>query len=170
MWVEKKSNPCVGNVYTTPYVVPPLSLLSQPIRIFRFNRAFGFIFPCVQKAKMTSAVTSVVCCATLEVKYRKKGGGYKILNDTSIQVSDIDVYLNRIMMKKNFHSFHSVKLITVHSRPLQSADEDDSDAETVDETVDDTVDEAVDETIGEQAEATPPVDRPPVTRSVGLEQ
>ena len=100
---------------------------------------------------MTSAVTSVVCCATLEVKYRKKGGGCKILNDTSIQVSDIDVYLNRIMMKRNFDSFHSVKLISVHSRPLRSADEDDSDAETVDDTVDETT----------------PVDSPP---GVGLEQ
>ncbi|CAM9381387.1 unnamed protein product, partial [Ectocarpus sp. 12 AP-2014] len=69
----------------------------------------------------------VVCCATLEVKYRKRGGGCKVLNDTSIQLSDIDLYLNRIMRKPNFSSFISVRMIDIHDRPLQSADSDDSD-------------------------------------------
>ena len=69
----------------------------------------------------------VVCCATLEVKYRKRGGGCKVLNDTSIQISDIDLYLNRIMRKPNFSSFISVRMIDIHDRPLQSADSNDSD-------------------------------------------
>jgi len=76
-------------------------------------------------------MTHVVCCATLEVKYRKRGGGCKALNDTSIQVSDIDLYLNRIMQKQNFSSFISVRMIDIHSRPIQSADSDDSDDEMV---------------------------------------
>lgn len=46
-------------------------------------------------------MASVVCCATLEVKHRKRGGGCKVLNDTSIQVSDMDLYLNGKMRKSN---------------------------------------------------------------------
>lgn len=69
----------------------------------------------------------VICCASLEVKYRKRGGGCKVLNDTSIQVSDIDQYLNGIMRKSNFRKFLSVKMIDIHQRPLRSADSDDSD-------------------------------------------
>lgn len=74
-------------------------------------------------------MASVVCCCTLEVKYKKKGGGCKVVNDTAIQVSDIDQYLNGIMRKSNYHSFISVKMISIHERPLQSAySEDDSDS------------------------------------------
>lgn len=56
-------------------------------------------------------MASAVCCATLEVKYRKKGGGCKVVNDTAVQVSDIDQYLNGIIRKSNYHSFISVKMI-----------------------------------------------------------
>lgn len=69
----------------------------------------------------------VVCCATLEVKYRKRGGGCKVVNDTAIQVSDIDQYLNSIIRKPNFSSFLSVKMINIHLRELHSAVSDDSD-------------------------------------------
>ena len=72
-------------------------------------------------------MASVVCCAALEVKFRKRGGGCKVLNDTSIQVSDIDQHLNGIMRKPNFKEFLSVKMINIHQRPLRSADSDDSD-------------------------------------------
>lgn len=74
----------------------------------------------------------VVCCATLEVKYRKRGGGCKVLNDTSIQISDIDLHLNKIMRRSNFSSFISTRMIDIHDRPLQSADDSDSGEETED--------------------------------------
>lgn len=73
-----------------------------------------------------------VCCATLEIRFRKRGGGCKVVNDTSIQVSDIDQYLNGIMAKANFHSFIGVRILEIHTRPLQSAfsdSEPDSDSE-----------------------------------------
>lgn len=76
----------------------------------------------------------VVCCATLEIKYRKTRGGCKIVNDTSIQVSDIDQHLNRIMAKANFHSFIGVRVMDIHTRPLQSAFSDsDSEQTTADD-------------------------------------
>ena len=75
----------------------------------------------------------VVCCATLEVKFRKRGGGCKVLNDTSIQISEIDLYLNKIMRRPNFRSFISMRMIEIHDRPLQSADDSDSGAETEDD-------------------------------------
>lgn len=74
-------------------------------------------------------MSSVVCCSTVEVKYRKKGGGCKSLNDSSIQVSEIDCHLNDIMRKSNFHSFISVKMTNIHERPLCSADDTDSDSD-----------------------------------------
>jgi len=72
-------------------------------------------------------MTSNVCCTSLEVKYRKRGGGCKVLNDRAIQISDIDLYLNKIMQKPNFSSFLSVRMFDIHARPLQSADSDNSD-------------------------------------------
>lgn len=72
----------------------------------------------------------VVCCATLEVKYRKRGGGYKILNDNSIQISEMDLHLNEIMRRSNFSSFISVRMISIHQRQLHGADSDDSRDET----------------------------------------
>lgn len=74
-------------------------------------------------------MASAVCCATLEVKYRKRDGGCKVVSDTSIQVSDIDQYLNGIIRKSNYHSVISVKMISIHERPLQSAYSDDSGSE-----------------------------------------
>lgn len=96
-------------------------------------------------------MASVVCCATFEVKYRKWGGGCKVLNDTSVQISDTDLYLNKIMQKTNFHSFISVRMTSIHNRPLHAADSDDSD-----DSGEDTQEE-------EEAETA----RPPV---VGVEQ
>lgn len=71
----------------------------------------------------------VVCCATMEVKFRKRGGGCKVVNDNAIQVSEVDGYLNEIMKKNNFKEFISVKITNIHQRPLHSADSDDSDEE-----------------------------------------
>lgn len=72
----------------------------------------------------------VVCCATLEVKYRKRGGGCKVLNDNSIQISEMDLHLNEIMRRANFSSFISVRMISIHQRELHGADSDDSGNET----------------------------------------
>lgn len=69
----------------------------------------------------------VCCCCALEVKYRKRGGGFKVLNDRAILISDIDLYLNKIMQKSNFSAFLSVKMFDIHARALQSADSDNSD-------------------------------------------
>lgn len=86
----------------------------------------------IQKEK---SMSFVVCCATLEVRYRKRGGGCKVLNDNAIQVSEVDSHLNGIMRKTNFGEFISVKMTNIHQRPLCSADSDDSDVE-VEETDD----------------------------------
>ena len=72
-------------------------------------------------------MASICCCTSLEVKYRKRGGGCKVLNDRAIQISDVDLYLNKIMQKANFSAFLSVKMFDIHQRPLRSADSDDSD-------------------------------------------
>lgn len=72
----------------------------------------------------------VVCCTSVEAKYRKSNGVCKVVNDQAIQVSEIDVYLNDIMRKSNFGELISVKLTNIHVRPLRSADDtDDSDEE-----------------------------------------
>lgn len=75
-----------------------------------------------------------LCCCTLEVKYRKKGGGCKVLNDRNIHLSDIDSYLTTIVNKPNFHSLLGVRMVDIHHMPVSSIaaeDSDDSEGETV---------------------------------------
>lgn len=74
-------------------------------------------------------MSSIVCCATLEVKYRKVGGDCKVVKDSAVLVSEIDTHLNEIASKNNFETFVSVKITAIHMRPLHSADSDDSDSE-----------------------------------------
>lgn len=71
----------------------------------------------------------VVCCCQIEVKYRKRNGSYKIVNDRGLHVSEVDTHLNDIMRKANFSELVSVKLTNIHQRPLQGADDTDSDSE-----------------------------------------
>lgn len=68
----------------------------------------------------------VVCCCTIEVRYQKKAGGCKVVNDNALQVSEVDTHLNEIMKKSHFGEFISVKLTNIHERPLQSAGDTDS--------------------------------------------
>ena len=89
-------------------------------------------------------MAQVVCCATLEVKFRKRRGTCKILNDSSIQVSMIDEYLNQIMRRPNFGMFLSVKMINIHTRPLHSINSDDSDVTDVTDVTDVDVEEEED--------------------------
>lgn len=65
----------------------------------------------------------------MEVKYRKRGGGCKVVSDPRIQISEVDGYLNEIMRKTHFKEFISVKMIDVHSRPVHGVDDSDSDEE-----------------------------------------
>lgn len=76
-------------------------------------------------------MASAVCCTSIEVKYRKKGGGCKVVNDRNIPVSETDRYLNSIINKNNFHSLLGVRMFDIHQRPVSSAMEEDSDDDTV---------------------------------------
>ena len=78
--------------------------------------------PCSLK-KMPFAL----CCCTLEVKYRKKGGGCKVLNDRNIHLSDIESYLTTIVNKPNFHSMIGVRMVDIHRMPAGSIAGDNSD-------------------------------------------
>lgn len=78
---------------------------------------------------LKSNMIAVVCCATLEVKYRKRGGGVKVLNENAIQVSDIDKHLNVIMQKPNFKAFLGVRIMNICERPVCSANDEDSEEE-----------------------------------------
>lgn len=74
-------------------------------------------------------MTLSCCCATIEVKYRKRGGGTKVLMDERIHISDIDLHLNEISRKVNFKEFVSVKMINIHHNEIHSVDSDSSDYE-----------------------------------------
>ena len=78
-------------------------------------------------------MASNVCCCVIETKYRKKRGGCKVINDSGIQISDIDSYLNEIMKKNSFSDFISVKLVNIHVRPVRGINDTDSSDESEDE-------------------------------------
>lgn len=77
----------------------------------------------------TTIMPIAVCCSTVEVKYRKKAGGIKIVMDARIHISDIDLHLNEISRKVNFKEFVSVKMINIHHNEIHSVDSDSSDYE-----------------------------------------
>ena len=77
----------------------------------------------------------VVCCSTVEMKYRKTTGGCKVIKNDSIPISSVDDWMNDVAEKDNFKSFISVKIVNVHVRPLHSLESDTESDEDEDSSV-----------------------------------